>query len=66
MFQLLAFGALLAVEGLNTGLEKLCDFVHPDFHQKIGEIKDIAAGAVTMIFLAVVAVLAFIYVPYFC
>ena len=66
MFQLLAFGTLLAVEGLNTGLEKLCDFVHPDFHQKIGEIKDIAAGAVTMIFLAVVAVLAFIYVPYFC
>ena len=66
MFQLLAFGTLLAVEGLNTGLEKLCDFVHPDFHQKIGEIKDIAAGAVTMIFLAIVAVLAFIYVPYFC
>lgn len=64
MFQFLAFGTLLAVEGLNTGLEKLCDFVHPDFHKKIGEIKDVAAGAVTMIFLAVGAVLAFIYIPY--
>ena len=64
MFQLLAFGVLLAIEGLNTGLEKLWDFVHPDFHVKIGEIKDVAAGAVTMIFFAVVAVLGFIYIPY--
>ena len=62
--QLLSFWALLAIEGLNTGLEKLCDFVHPDFHTKIGEIKDIAAGAVTMIFFAVVAVLMFIYIPH--
>ena len=64
MIQILAFGLLLAIEGLNTGLEKLCDFVHPDFHKQIGEIKDIAAGAVTMAFIAVVTVLAFIYIPY--
>jgi diacylglycerol kinase len=35
----------MSVEGLNTAIEKMADFIHPD-HQRIGFIKDIAAGAV--------------------
>ena len=46
LFQTLAFGLVLSIEGLNTAIEKMADFVHPDFHEKIGFIKDIAAGAV--------------------
>ncbi|MDO4880968.1 MAG: diacylglycerol kinase family protein [Capnocytophaga sp.] len=64
MIQTLALGTLLAVEGLNTGLEKICDFIHPDFNKKIGEIKDVSAGAVSMIFFAVAIVLGIIYIPY--
>ncbi len=44
MFQLLAIGLVLVAESLNTGLEKLSDFVHPDYDDRIGFIKDISAG----------------------
>ena len=47
LIQLLAIGLILSIEGLNTAIEKLCDFIHPDYHKKIGFIKDISAGAVT-------------------
>lgn len=62
--QLLAIGLVLAAEGLNTGVEKIADFVHPDFHSKIGHIKDVTAGAV--FFAAIIAVIIgiIIYFPY--
>ena len=65
MFQLLAIGMVLVAESLNTGIEKLCDFVHPDYHKKIGFIKDISAGAAT--FAAIIAVIIglIIYLPKF-
>lgn len=46
MLQILAFGLVLGIEGLNTAVEKIADFIHPEFHDRIGFIKDIAAGAV--------------------
>lgn len=46
MFQTVAIGLVLSTEGMNTAVEKLADFIHPDFHNSIGSIKDIAAGAV--------------------
>lgn len=64
IFQLLAIGMVLTAEGLNTATEKIADFVHPDFHNKIGHIKDVAAGAV--FFAAVIATIigGIIYFPY--
>ncbi len=63
MFQLLAIGMVLVAESLNTGIEKLSDFVHPDYHKRIGFIKDISAGAAT--FAAIIAVIIglLIYLP---
>ena len=46
MFQVFAIGLIMSMEGLNTAVEEIADFVHPDFHIKIGFIKDVAAGAV--------------------
>ena len=43
--QTLAIGLVLVAESLNTGIEKLADFVHPDYHKKIGFIKDVSAGS---------------------
>ncbi len=65
MFQLLAIGLVLVAESLNTGLEKLSDFVHPDYDDRIGFIKDISAGAAT--FAAIIAVIIglIIYLPKF-
>jgi len=63
MFQVLAFGLVLSIEGLNTAVEKIADFVHPDFHERIGFIKDIAAGAVFFAALTAMAIGAIIYLP---
>ena len=46
IIQIFLMGFVLSIESLNTSVEKICDFVHPDFNKKIGFIKDIAAGAV--------------------
>jgi len=61
--QTLAIGLVLSVEGLNTAVEKIADFIHPEYHEKIGFIKDIAAGAVTFAALTALAVGCIIYVP---
>ena len=64
MIQLLAIGLVMCTEGLNTATEKIADFIHPDYHTTIGQIKDVAAGAV--FFAAVIAVIigVIIYFPY--
>ncbi|NQY07262.1 MAG: diacylglycerol kinase family protein [Flavobacteriaceae bacterium] len=46
ILQLLAIGLVMGIEGVNSAVEEIADFIHPDFHSKIGLIKDIAAGAV--------------------
>jgi diacylglycerol kinase (ATP) len=65
MLQILAFGLVLSIEALNTAVEKIADFIHPEFHNRIGFIKDIAAGAVLFAALAAIAVGLLIYVPKF-
>lgn len=64
MFQLIAIGLVLSIEGLNTAVEEIANFVHPDFHNQIGLIKDIAAGAVFFAAVIAVTIAAIIYVPY--
>lgn len=63
LFQTLAIGLVLSIEGLNTAVEKIADFIHPDFHNKIGFIKDIAAGAVFFAAVVAIAVGLIIYIP---
>jgi diacylglycerol kinase (ATP) len=38
--------AILAIELLNTAVEKLADHVTAEFHPRIGEVKDIGSAAV--------------------
>jgi diacylglycerol kinase (ATP) len=65
MFQILAFGLVLSIEGLNTAVEKVADFIHPDYHERIGFIKDIAAGAVFFAAMTAIAIGLMIYLPIF-
>jgi diacylglycerol kinase (ATP) len=65
MMQTLAFGMVLGIESLNTAVEKIADFIHPEFHDRIGFIKDIAAGAVMFAATAAIVVGLLIYVPKF-
>ncbi|MBD0822511.1 diacylglycerol kinase family protein [Aestuariibaculum marinum] len=46
ILQLFAIGLVMSIEGINTAIEEIANFVHPEHHHKIGYIKDIAAGAV--------------------
>lgn len=63
MFHVMSWGMILATESLNTAVEKLCDFVHEDFHDKIGFIKDIGAGAVFFTALSALVVELIIFLP---
>ena len=65
LFQILAIGLVLVAESLNTSVEKLCDFIHPEYHKKIGFIKDIAAGAVSFAAITAIIIGLLIYLPKF-
>ena len=65
LFQTLSIAMILTAESLNTAIEKLCDFVNPDYDKRIGFIKDISAGAVTFAALFAVIIGLIIYLPKF-
>jgi diacylglycerol kinase (ATP) len=64
VMQIFAIGLVMATEGVNTAIENIADFVHADYHVKIGRIKDVAAGAVFFAAIAAVTVGIIIYLPY--
>ncbi len=61
--QFICVGMVMGIEGVNTAIEKLADFVQPGFDDKIGLIKDVSAGAVMAASLISVIVGCIIYVP---
>lgn len=65
LFQILSIGLVMSIEGLNTAIEKVADFIHPDYHERIGFIKDIAAGAVLFAAFTAIAIGLIIYLPKF-
>jgi len=62
ILQILAIGLVISVEGINTAIEEIADFIHPEHNTKIGFIKDVAAGAV---FFAAVAAIVIGFIIYF-
>ncbi|WP_299116309.1 diacylglycerol kinase family protein [uncultured Winogradskyella sp.] len=65
LVQIAMIGLVMSIEGLNTAIEHIADFVHPDNHPKIGLIKDIAAGAVFIASIVAVIIAVIIYFPKF-
>ncbi len=61
----LAIGLALVAEILNTAIELIADFVHPDHHEKIGRIKDVAAAAVLFSAITSFVIGCLVFVPYF-
>ncbi|WP_419494954.1 diacylglycerol kinase family protein [Chryseobacterium bernardetii] len=62
---LMASAAVLSAEIFNTAIEKICDIIQPDFDERIGFIKDIAAGAVVLIAIASAVIGVLVYWKYF-
>ena len=63
MLQIIIIGIVLVAEALNTAIEKVADFIHPDYHEKIGFIKDIAAGAPSFAAFTALIIACIIYIP---
>ncbi len=61
--QIIIIGLVMSIEGMNTAVEYIADFVHPEHHKKIGLIKDVAAGAVFIAAIVSVIIAALIYGP---
>ena len=66
LIQTLIIGLVLVAESLNTGIEKLADFVHPEYHKKIGFIKDVSAGASGIAAIISLIIAGIIYIPKIC
>lgn len=43
---ILSISAVWCAEGFNTAIEFVCDVASPDYHPKVEQAKDIAAGVV--------------------
>jgi diacylglycerol kinase (ATP) len=63
VLQILAIALVLGIEGMNTAIEKISDYIQPDFDIKIGFIKDISAGAVMLVSIASTIIGLIIYLP---
>lgn len=46
---ILCIGAVLSAEAFNTAIERLADKVCPEYDEAIGNVKDMAAGAVLIV-----------------
>ena len=63
ILQTLAIALVLGIEGLNTAVEKIADYIQPSYDQKIGFIKDVAAGAVMLVAIGAAIIGLIIYIP---
>lgn len=55
---------VLIAETFNTAIEKLCDFIEPNYDKKIGIIKDMVAGAVILATLLSIIIGVLVYSKY--
>lgn len=63
ILQVLAIALVMGIEGLNTAVEKISDYVQPEFDKRIGLIKDVSAGAVMLVSVGAIIVGFIIYLP---
>jgi diacylglycerol kinase (ATP) len=59
----LAMGMVWAAEALNTAIEYLSDHVCTEHHERIGRVKDLAAGGVLLAAIAAMVVGGIVFLP---
>jgi diacylglycerol kinase (ATP) len=62
-FIILAIGLVMMAEMVNTSIEFLVDLVSPEYQNKAGKAKDIAAGAVLIAAIAAAVIGLIIFIP---
>ncbi|HEV7230582.1 MAG TPA: diacylglycerol kinase family protein [Bacteroidia bacterium] len=60
---ILAISGVLVTEIINTAIELLVDLVSPEFNEKAGKVKDVAAGAVLIASISAACIGALIFIP---
>lgn len=60
---ILVSGLVLMAETFNSSLETLVDLVSPNYNEKAGQVKDLAAGAVLILSIAALVVGFIIFIP---
>jgi undecaprenol kinase len=60
---IILFGGMLALEMMNTAIERVVDLVSPEHHPLAGQAKDAAAGAVLIFAAASVLIGCMIFIP---
>ncbi len=63
ILQILTIAVIMGTEGLNTAIEKVADFIQPEFDKRIGFIKDVSAGAVMIVSIGATIIGLIIYLP---
>ena len=63
---ILIISLVLALEVVNTALEKMCDIIEPSFNKIIKAAKDMAAGAVLICSFSSIAIAALIFLRWNC
>ncbi len=58
-----AIGLVFTAEAINTAIEYLTDMVSPNYHEKAGKVKDLAAGAVLIAAITAVIIGLAIFFP---
>ncbi|MDE2227703.1 MAG: diacylglycerol kinase [Alphaproteobacteria bacterium] len=61
----LMIAAVLAAELINSAIEALADHLHPTLHREIRVVKDMAAGAILVLNLAALILLALLLMTHF-
>lgn len=60
---LVAIAMVFFAEIVNTAVEKILDLVHPDHDERVGYIKDVAAGAVLVASVAALIIGVVVFFP---
>jgi diacylglycerol kinase len=63
MAVMICIALVIGAELANTAIEKIMNFLHPSYHEKIKSIKDIAAGMVLFTAICTAIVGCIIFVP---
>jgi diacylglycerol kinase len=63
----LIFAITLVMLGeiLNTAIEAVLDIVQPEWHERVGVVKDLAAGAVLVTAIGATVIALIVFVPHF-
>lgn len=61
--QTATIGLVIFSELVNTAIEKTMDLVHPEYDERVRDIKDLASGAVLFMVLVSITTGLFIYLP---